>query len=163
MIDEGEEERVVDPLDVDTASFGFSFDKAYARVGRVFGITKKAAVASVTADVFAARFGPWRVRTLRSNIASVSLTGPYRFLRTAGPARLSMSDRGLTFASNGRRGVCLEFVEPITGMDPFGWLRHPNLTVTVADPDALAALLSANDVSGPRGRRPVRRGTPDEA
>jgi uncharacterized protein YjbJ (UPF0337 family) len=126
----------------ETASFGFSFDKAYTRVGRVFGITKKAAVASVTADVFAARFGPWRVRTLRSNIASVSLTGPYRFLRTAGPARLSMSDRGLTFASNGRRGVCLEFVEPITGMDPFGWLRHPNLTVTVADPDALAALLS---------------------
>ena len=59
------------------------------------------------------------------------------FVKTAGPAHLSLADRGLTFATNGDRGVCLIMREPVSGIDPFGLLRHPNLTVTVADCDGL--------------------------
>lgn len=63
----------------------------------------------------------------------MSITGPYRFVKTAGPAHLSLTDRGLTFATNGDRGVCLAMVEPVRGIDLFGLLPHPNLTLTVAD------------------------------
>jgi hypothetical protein len=78
------------------------------------------------------------VETALDNVVDVSVTGPYRFVKTAGPAHLSLADRGLTFATNGDRGVCLTMREPIRGIDPFGLLRHPNLTVTVADCDGLA-------------------------
>jgi len=40
--------------------------------------------------------------------------------------------------------VCLEFHEPVTGIDPLGLIRHPGLTVTVADPEGLAAALAAD-------------------
>jgi hypothetical protein len=71
----------------------------------------------------------------------VAVTGPYALLKTAGPARLAITDRGLTFATNGDRGVRLTFATPVRGLDPLGLLRHPELTVTVADPDRLTALL----------------------
>jgi hypothetical protein len=92
-------------------------------------------------EAFEARFGPWRVRTPLSNITGVDVTGPYAFWKTGGPARLAVTDRGLTFASNGDRGVLVLFETPVRGMDRFGLLRHPELTVTVADVEGLADLL----------------------
>jgi hypothetical protein len=67
------------------------------------------------------------VRTSTSNVARVEVTGPYAFLKTAGFARLGITDRGLTFASNGDRGVCITFHSPVPGIDPFGRIRHPAL------------------------------------
>lgn len=58
-------------------------------------------------------------------------------LKTAGPAHLSLADKGLTFATNGDHGVCPIMRQAVPGIDPFGLLRHPNLTVTVADCDGL--------------------------
>ena len=72
---------------------------------------------------FEARFGPWRVRT-RS-------------------ARLAITDRGLTFSTNADLGVLILFEGPVRGLDPLGILRHPELTVTVADVEGLADLLRA--------------------
>lgn len=94
-------------------------------------------------DVLEARFGPWHVRTDLSNVASVELTGPYAFLKTAGPARLAVSDWGLTFATNGDRGALVTFRVPVPGIEPLGVLRHPELTVTVADVESFATLLRA--------------------
>ena len=82
-----------------------------------------------------------------SNITAVELTGPYRFHRTAGPARYSLADRGLTFATNGDRGVCITFREPIAGLEPTGRLLHPNLTLTVADCEGLAHALALGMVA----------------
>lgn len=31
----------------------------------------------------------------------------------------------------------MSFRRPVTGMEPFGVVRHPTLSVSVADPDAL--------------------------
>ena len=73
----------------------------------------------------------------------VAVTGPYAFLKTAGPARLAITDRGLTFATNGDRGVLISFRTSVRGLDPLGMLRHPELTVTVAEFDRLAELLDA--------------------
>jgi hypothetical protein len=124
--------------------FGFAFAPAYRRVARVFGVTPDNAWVEVGEDSFEARFGRWRVQTPLANITDVAVTGPYRVVKTAGPARLAITDRGLTFATNGRRGVRVSFRTPVPGLEPLGILRHPELTVTVADVDALATLLRRN-------------------
>jgi hypothetical protein len=59
----------------------------------------------VREDEFEARYGRWRVRTAISNVASAEATGPHSFFKTAGPARLAITNRGVTFASNGLAGV----------------------------------------------------------
>lgn len=92
-------------------------------------------------DRLSVRFGLWRLRTTLDNVADASITGPYAYLKTAGPAHLSLSDRGLTFATNSGRGVCIGFRTPVGGVEPTGRLRHPSLTVTVADCDGLARVL----------------------
>ena len=94
-----------------------------------------------------ARFGPWRLGTPLGNIKHVEITGPYRFIKTAGPARLGITDRGLTFATNGNRGVLITFLEALPAIEPLGVLRHPELTVTVEDVEELARLLTREDSS----------------
>ena len=55
----------------------------------------------------------------------------------AGPAHLSFADRGVTFATTTRKGVCFTLREPVPGIAPFGLLPHPGVTVTVAEPERL--------------------------
>lgn len=126
-------------------NFPFRFDPAYRRFARLFGVTPDRAWVALSEGEFEARYGPWRVRTPLSNIASAEVTGPYSFLKTAGPARLGITDRGLTFASNGDRGVCITFHTPVPGIDHSGRIRHPELTVTVLDVDGLVAALVRHD------------------
>jgi hypothetical protein len=121
--------------------FGFDFAPLYRPLARAFGVTDDTAWVEVGDGTFSARFGPWRVRTPLANVTGVEVTGPYAFLKTAGPARLAITDRGLTFATTGDRGVLVCFAEPVRGLDPLGVLRHPELTVTVADTDGLADVL----------------------
>jgi hypothetical protein len=124
--------------------FTLRFADAYRHPARLFGITPQTAWVDVEADTLRARFGPWRVTTPLANISAVAVTGPYAFLKTAGPARLAITDRGLTFATNGERGVLISFHSPVRGLDPLGLLRHPELTVTVADVEGLAQRLRAH-------------------
>ena len=77
-----------------------------------------------------------------SNITHVAITGPYAYPKTVGPARLAITDRGLSFTPNGDRGVLIRFAVQVRGLDPFGVLRHPELTVGVAEPERLAECLS---------------------
>lgn len=125
------------------ASFPFLFAERYRRPARVFGVTPERTWVEVSTDQLAVRFGPWRVRTPLTNVARAEATGPYAFWKTAGPARLGVTDRSLTFATNGDRGVCLTFREPVQGIEPFGLIRHPNLTLTVLDIDGLVAALAS--------------------
>jgi hypothetical protein len=125
----------------DGARFAFRFTPAYRRAGRIFGVTPANSWLEVDSGTLRARFGPWRLNTPLDNIKAVEITGPYAFLKTAGPAHLGITDRGLTFATNGDRGVLITFREPVPGIEPTGRLRHPELTVTVAAVDGLAALL----------------------
>lgn len=121
--------------------FTFRFASAYTRPAHLFGITADTAWVDVGEDLLRARFGPWRVTTPLANISAVAVTGPYTFLKTAGPARLAITDRGLTFATNGQLGVLISFHAPVRGLDPLGVLHHPELTVTVADVDGLVERL----------------------
>ncbi|MBA2764529.1 MAG: hypothetical protein H0U42_07570 [Thermoleophilaceae bacterium] len=122
--------------------FEFRFDPAYRRAAAIFGVRPSNAWIELDAGRFEARYGPWRVSTPRSNVVRASITGPYAMWKTAGPARLAITDKGLTFASNGDRGVLIDFETPVTGLDRLGLLHHPELTVTVAGPERLLEALN---------------------
>ena len=128
-------------------TFDFEFDPKYRAMALLFGVTPDRTGVEITDRRFIARYGFWSLETELANISGFEVSGPYRTWTTIGPARLSLADRGLTFASNGRRGVCIKFKEPVRGIEPTGTLRHPGLTVTVSDVDGLArALASATTV-----------------
>jgi hypothetical protein len=124
--------------------FDFRFAPAYRVAARPFGITPERAWVQIDDEHLVASYGPWRLRTTLANISQVAITGPYRFYRTAGPARLGITDAGLTFASNGERGVLISFRERVPAIDPLKMIRHPELTVTVADVSGLVSALGAS-------------------
>lgn len=132
--------RSTNPGTVQT--FPFRFWRRYQVLGLPFGIAPPTAWVRVSAAELVVRFGPWCVRSPRSNIASTTITGPYWLVKTAGPAHLSLADGGITCATNGERGLCVRFAEPVPGIEPLGVLRHPAVTVTVDDCPRLAALLA---------------------
>ncbi len=124
-----------------TREFEFAFEGRYRLPALMFGIRPATARVLITDDELLVRFGPWRLRTALSNVASTQVSTSYAWHRTAGPAHLSLTDHGVTFATNSRRGLCVSFVEPVRAIEPTGLLRHPAATLTVADPEALAAAL----------------------
>lgn len=128
-----------------TAAFSFRFHPAFAALALPLGVRPETSGVDVADDGLVVRFGPWRVRTPLSNIVAATVTGPYRWPKVVGPPHLSLSDRGLTFGTNPDEGVCIRFARPVTGIDPWGIVRHPALTVTVDEPAALAELLDRSE------------------
>jgi hypothetical protein len=118
--------------------FDFRFDLPHRVLGAPFGITPASTGIRVSDTELDVWFGPWSVSTPVANIEGVKPTGPFGLARSAGPARWSIADHGLTFASSGRTGLCICFRDPVTGLEPTGTLRHPGLTVTVDDVLGLA-------------------------
>jgi hypothetical protein len=121
------------------ATFAFRFDPRYRAAALPFGVLPATTEVDVDGGELVIRFGLWRLRTPLSNVAGTEVTGPYSFVKTAGPAHLSFTDRGVTFATNGDRGLCIRFHEPVAAIEPTGRLRHPGATVTVDDVEGLAA------------------------
>jgi hypothetical protein len=124
-----------------TQRFDFDFSRNVQRWNQLFAVNSRTAYLLVDDAALIAHFGPWTLTTTLDNIVDATITGPYRLWRVAGPARLSLADRGLTFATTTRTGLCITFRSPVRGIDPWGVLHHPNLTVTVNDPRALAEAL----------------------
>lgn len=124
-------------------TFAFRFTPAYRLVGLAFGITPTTTEVRLRGGQLEIRFGPWRLHTPISNVASHARTGPYAVLKTIGPAHLSLADRGITLATNAEQGLCIAFHAPVGCIEPAHRLRHPAVTVTVADCDRLAAALSS--------------------
>ena len=121
--------------------FPFAFTAPYRAAALVFGVTPNTTSVRVEEDELRVRFGPWSMRTPIANIAGSELTGGFAFFKTAGPPHLSFSDRGVTFATNGDRALCVRFHQPVPAIDPTRTLKHPGATLTVADPDGLARAL----------------------
>lgn len=121
--------------------FSFAFDPRFRRPLALLGVRPATCEVTIDDDHFDARFGRWRVRTPVSNLADVMVTRDYRAIKAIGP-RGSLADRGATFGSSTRAGVCVCFHEPVTALaGPL--MRHPGLTVTVEDPEGLAAAVRA--------------------
>lgn len=123
--------------------FPFAVDPTMAPIARLFGVTDDNSWVEVGDSEVVAKFGPWVLRTPRSNVAEASVSGPYAWAKVVGGPRLSFRDRGITFATSTQRGVCLRFEEPVGGVLPVPFLRHPGLTVTPDDPEGLVQALEA--------------------
>jgi hypothetical protein len=127
--------------------FRFRFDWRYRLAALPLAITPDTAYVEVDRrgePVLRARFGTWLLETPCANVVNTTPTGPYSLLKTIGPPHLSLSDRGVTFATNGGSGLCICFRTPVGAIDPLGVVRHPALTVTVDDVDGLARSLAAS-------------------
>ncbi|WP_218006041.1 hypothetical protein [Actinomadura hibisca] len=122
--------------------YGFAFEDRLTRPLALLGIRPDTAHLLITAERLKARFGPWLVRTPLENVAGAEVTGPYNVLKVAGP-HLSLADRGVSFGTNTKKGVCIRFHHPVKGLDPLGLLRHPGLTLTVAEPEEAARRIQA--------------------
>jgi hypothetical protein len=134
---------MAEPLDLPNAStrFDFDFDPVFRLAAAPFGITPERSGLTIQGPHLFVDFGPWRVVTELENVDVVTVSGPYALPKVIGPPRLSLRDRGLTFATNARTGLCVRFIEPVRGLDPFGFLRHPGLTMTVENPDEVLDFL----------------------
>lgn len=122
--------------------FDFAFDPLFRVLDGALGVTPSRAYVEIDDERLVARFGRWLVETPRGNIECAEVTGPYLLPKVLGPPRLSFKDRGLTFATNSASGVCIQFRDPVRGIDPLGLIRHRGLTVTVADPESLVRALT---------------------
>ncbi|MDZ5442124.1 hypothetical protein U2F26_05165 [Micromonospora sp. 4G57] len=122
--------------------YGFRFDPAFRLPLALLGVRPATAVVELDADALTVRFGPWRLRTARSNVTGAERAGPYRWWRVVGP-HISQVDRGVSFGTSTAAGVCVRFATPVPALLPGSWLRHPGLTVTVTEPDELVRALRA--------------------
>jgi hypothetical protein len=120
-------------------SFEFDFDKRFAPLLVMLGAVPSNSPVELHDDRLEIRLGPWRLSSPTANVARLDVTGPYHWYRAIG-LRLSVSDRGFTFGTNARRGLCVEFVEPVRS---FLRLDHPAVTVTVGQPEMLKAAIEA--------------------
>jgi hypothetical protein len=123
--------------------FDFAFEGRYRILLALVGVTPSTAHVTLTDDDrLVARFGPWSLETTLDNIRGMCVGGPYRGYRAIG-ARGSFADRGLTFGSSTAGGVCLLLREPVPGLEPTGRMRHPGVTLTLADIDGFVAAITA--------------------
>jgi hypothetical protein len=121
--------------------FEFRFETVMQALALPFGVWPSNTWVEVDADEVHIAFGPWRMRFPRADVDDVTETGDYWLPKVAGPPHLSFADRGVTFATNRQRGLCIKLARPHKGIDPLGVLKHPGVTVTVDDLDGLAHAL----------------------
>lgn len=139
------------------ARFRFRFAAAYRVAAAPFGVTPRTTMVEVADGSLHVRFGPWALTTPVDNVAGCEPSGPFSFPKTAGPAHLSLADRGLTCATNGDEGLCIRFAEPVPGIDPWGVIRHPGVTVTVERTDDLRRMLDPD--TSPEERQRIEEGS----
>ena len=119
--------------------FPYEVDRRFLPVWLACGLKEDRDGVTVTDDgTFLATLGWFRLLTTVDNVAGAHVTGDYRWWTAVGP-RLSMADDGLTFGTNARTGACVHFHERVRRV--LGPRDHSALTVTVAEPEALVALL----------------------
>lgn len=119
-----------------TNRYEFAFAPSYRPAALVFGVLPGTTWAELGPEGLRVRFGPWRLETPLDNIAGAERSGGFSWIKTAGPAHLSFSDRGVTFATNGADAVCVSFRTPVAAIDPTKRIRHPGATLTLSDPQA---------------------------
>ena len=135
-------------------AFRFEVGENLRPWSRLFFVHPETCSARIEDDRLTVLFGRWSLTTPLTNIADVAITGPYTWWKVAGPAHLSLKDRGVTFATTDERGVCISFVEPVAALEPSGVLTHPNVTVTVADVDGFVKALNTARATPTRPKRP---------
>lgn len=138
-----------------TQTFVLRDDRPWRWPLRLIGVRPGRSQVELTDDGrVVATFGRLSLETQIENICDFHLTGPYHWWKAIGP-RGSVADHGFTFGTSARDGVCLCFGEWVPTRYVRGG-RMESLTVTVADPEALATALRARGIDGTDDRRPGR-------
>lgn len=124
--------------------FPFAEDSRARPLLLLYGVRAGRSSVLVDDDDLQVHFGPWSVTTPRSNVEAVEVTGPFQWWKALG-LRMSLVDRGITFGSSAKGGTCVRLRHPVSVKL---WrltfpLRHPGVTLTVEDPQALANALSS--------------------
>lgn len=126
-----------------TERFAFRVDRSMALPALLLGITPGTTEVVVGPEDLSIRFGRWSLRTPLTNVDDVTVTGPYRWPKVAGPPHLSLADGGITFATSTKAGAWISFHRRVPAVLPVGLIRHPSATVTVEDPKAFAEAVRA--------------------
>jgi hypothetical protein len=133
-------------------TFPMAIEPRWRFVLWLWGVTARRAFVRLDDNQFNARYGFFSLTTMVDNVEGWTITGPYRWWRAIG-LRSNWPFREWAFDTNARAGVDLRFRRSVR----FARIvRASVLTVTVADPDALAAALAARGVPGEDLRRPRR-------
>ncbi len=127
--------------------FGFDFEDRFRWMLALIGVKPSNTELTIDDEELAVRFGWWKLRTPVSNITGFETSGDYRWWKAIG-VRGSFADRGLTFGTSTRRGLCVRFAEPVPALVPGDLMPHPGMTVTVTDIDGLADALRRRGVPG---------------
>lgn len=117
--------------------FPYRRDNRWRFVLRPLGVDADDGV-TVTDDSLRASFGIWSIETSVDNVAATRVSGPHPWYTAVG-LRLSFSDDSLTFGTDPRRGLWIDFVEKIDRV--IGFHDHSALWVSVSDPEGLAEAL----------------------
>jgi len=126
-----------------TTRWDFRFDRTMTLPALLVGVTPGSTGVEIGEDDLTIRFGRWSLHTPLANVAETAVTGPYSWIKVAGPPHLSRSDSGITFATSTAGGACIHFHDRVPAALPVGLLRHEAATVTVADPEGFVAELDA--------------------
>ncbi|MBY5163528.1 hypothetical protein [Salsipaludibacter albus] len=120
------------------STFDFDFDPSWAWLVRLStGANPDNSHVTVGDQRLVVDFGWLGIETPLANVRDVRITRDYKTWKALG-ARGSLADRGATYGTNARGGVCICFHEPVHALPLFA---NPGLTVTVADLDGLADTL----------------------
>ena len=92
--------------------FPYDVDKRWTALFFPLGLKDDDGVEITDDGKLIATYGRVRVETPLSNIDHTLVSGPHRWYTAVG-LRLSFTDDGLTFGTNHRKGLCIEFVEKI--------------------------------------------------
>jgi hypothetical protein len=118
--------------------FPYRFDDRWKAMFLALSVGKDDGVTITDDDRLVATYGRVRVDTPLDNIDHTQVSGPHRWYTAVG-LRLSFTDDGITFGTNHRRGLCIEFVEKVPRI--IGFKNHSALWVSVDDPEGLAAAI----------------------
>jgi hypothetical protein len=121
-----------------------AIDARWRPVLLIWGVTRRRAYVRLDGNRFEARYGFWSLRTTLDNVERWTITGPYRWWTAIG-LRSSWPFTHYAFDTNARAGVDLHFRKRVRFAR---FLRAQTLTVTVADPVALAEVLRERGIPG---------------
>ena len=123
---------------VNTTHFPYRFDSRWRVLFWALGVSKTDGVSIHDNGDLVATFGRFKVKTPITNVSRTVVTGPHRWYTAVG-LRLILVDDSITFGTNHKKGLSIEFVRKVAPV--IGIRKHSTLWVSVADPKGLAAAI----------------------
>lgn len=122
-----------------TQHFPYLRDTRWSALFLALGVRAADGVTVSAKGDLIATYGRFKVKTTLDNVDHTEITGPHRWYTAVG-LRLSLSDDGITFGTNHRKGLSIAFVNKVPRV--IGLRKHSTLWVSVADPEGLAKAIA---------------------